>query len=297
MIQPRGLRLKSISKSDVALGWLTDCLCIPQLDRSSRRNKIPMTFEIHEILLIATAILLSSIVQGAVGFAVALIAIPLFLQAGLDLAQSIFVVLICGIVQNALGLRQTWHDTPIRKLTPWAIFRAALVPIGFLLMRFIENCSKSELRQIIKPNRIMPNICLNSVDAIHRELLKIRVEADVRHNPVRRYYLSARIAYPSIEIGGFLLDGTGDGNIRNRPRNDWYARSTDCLLGDGTRLGIQDISRRHVFPVRYRLHSSLDHFSVRLRTACHSLVELDRGLRDPTFICRSTYRIVDREPF
>ena len=148
MIQPRGLRLTSISKPDVALGWLTDCLCIPQLDRSSRRNKIPMTFEIHEILLIATAILLSSIVQGAVGFAVALIAIPLFLQAGLDLAQSIFVVLICGIVQNALGLRQTWHDTPIRKLTPWAIFRAALVPIGFLLMRFIENCSKSELRQM-----------------------------------------------------------------------------------------------------------------------------------------------------
>ena len=107
-----------------------------------------MTFGPYEITLIGTAILLSSIVQGAVGFAVALIAVPLLLQAGLGLAQSIFVVLACTIVQNGLGLRQTWQETPIRKLLPWAILRASLIPVGFLMMQLIESYSRSELRQM-----------------------------------------------------------------------------------------------------------------------------------------------------
>lgn len=107
-----------------------------------------MDLGLFELTIIGLAIFLSSIVQGAVGFAVALIAVPLLLQAGLDLSQSIFVVLICGFVQNGLGLRQTWSETPIRQLTGWAVFRSLLVPVGFVLMRYIENYSKSELRQL-----------------------------------------------------------------------------------------------------------------------------------------------------
>lgn len=107
-----------------------------------------MDLGIHGITLIGLAILISSIVQGAVGFAVALIAIPLFLQAGLDLPQSILVVLICSMVQNAVGLQQTWRETPIKSLSGWAVFRALLIPIGFGLMQWIESYSKSELRQL-----------------------------------------------------------------------------------------------------------------------------------------------------
>ena len=107
-----------------------------------------MEFGASQIGLIGLAILASSIVQGAVGFAVALVAIPILLQAGLDLPQSIFVVLICAIVQNALGLRQTWKDTPIRNLWGWACWRAMLIPPGFLLMQWMESYSKSELRQL-----------------------------------------------------------------------------------------------------------------------------------------------------
>ena len=107
-----------------------------------------MEFGASQIGLIGFAILASSIVQGAVGFAVALVAIPLLLQAGLELPQSIFVVLICAIVQNALGLRQTWKDTPIRNLWGWACWRAMLIPPGFLLMQWMESYSKSELRQL-----------------------------------------------------------------------------------------------------------------------------------------------------
>lgn len=131
-----------------------------------------MTFGSHEIALIATAILLSSIVQGAVGFAVALIAIPLLLQAGLGLAQSIFVVLACTIVQNGLGLRQTWQDTPIRKLAPWAILRAVLIPAGFLLMLLIEDFPRTELRQLF-------GILLLCVLIVHL-LLRIKPQATVR---------------------------------------------------------------------------------------------------------------------
>lgn len=101
-----------------------------------------------QIALIVLAVLLSSIVQGTVGFAVALIAVPLLLQAGLDLPQSIFVVLVCSTIQNLIGLRHTWQDTPIRNLVPWATFRALLIPLGFLLMQSIQELSKTDLRRL-----------------------------------------------------------------------------------------------------------------------------------------------------
>lgn len=107
-----------------------------------------MEFGLSEIILIGFAVFASSLVQGAVGFAVALIAIPLFLQAGLGLGESILVVLLCSLVQNVLGLWQTWKEIEVRQLAPWAILRVSLIPVGYLMMTRMEQLSRQELRQV-----------------------------------------------------------------------------------------------------------------------------------------------------
>lgn len=107
-----------------------------------------MEFDISQILLIGFAIFASSIVQGAIGFAVALIAVPLFLKAGLTLPQSVFVVLFCALVQNLVGLRRTWSEIEVKSLIKPASFRIALIPIGFLLMSWFDSFDKHELARI-----------------------------------------------------------------------------------------------------------------------------------------------------
>jgi uncharacterized membrane protein YfcA len=107
-----------------------------------------MNFDTFQILLIGFAIFASSIVQGAIGFAVALIAVPLFLKAGMNLPLSVFVVLFCALIQNLIGLRRTWHEIDFQTLVKPALFRIFMIPIGFLLMSWFDSFDQHELARI-----------------------------------------------------------------------------------------------------------------------------------------------------
>lgn len=107
-----------------------------------------MQFDTSQILMISVAILISSVVQAAIGFAVALVAIPLLLNAGLSLPESILVVLVTATVQNLWGLRDTWSQVDIRSLIMPALLRISAIPPGFLLMQHFESLGRDQLRRI-----------------------------------------------------------------------------------------------------------------------------------------------------
>lgn len=107
-----------------------------------------MDFDTSQIAWIAIAIFASSIVQGAIGFAVALVAVPLLLTAGLSLSESIFVVLFTAVIQNVIGIFKTWRSTEIRSLWLPGLVRILFIPVGFLLMQTFESLETQQLSQL-----------------------------------------------------------------------------------------------------------------------------------------------------
>ena len=101
-----------------------------------------------QLAAIGFGILISGVVHGAIGFAVALISIPIFLVSGLSLAESIFITLLISMVQNLMGLSQTWSQLDVPKLSWLALLRVIAIPFGFLLMSYIAGLGKDVLQQV-----------------------------------------------------------------------------------------------------------------------------------------------------
>jgi uncharacterized membrane protein YfcA len=104
--------------------------------------------EISQIIFIACAILLASFVQGAVGFGIALVLIPLMLHAGLELYEAIVVSLVTSSLQNVLGIwRFRQSITPREVALPCGLRLLGLLP-GFMLMPILNEMDTGPLKQI-----------------------------------------------------------------------------------------------------------------------------------------------------
>lgn len=101
-------------------------------------------------LLLAGVIMFGgSIVQGALGFALGLIAVPLLVETGFSLSQSV------ALTTLAIGIQVLFGAWKLRTHIPWpevrlaAIMRYLTVPIGVLLLLSIEGLDTETVKRLV----------------------------------------------------------------------------------------------------------------------------------------------------
>lgn len=101
-------------------------------------------------LLLAGVIMFGgSIVQGTIGFALGMIAVPLLVEAGFSLSQSV------ALTTLAIGIQVLFGAWKLRAHIPWhevklaAALRYLTVPIGVLLLLSVESLDTGTVKRLV----------------------------------------------------------------------------------------------------------------------------------------------------
>ncbi len=101
-------------------------------------------------LLLAGLIMFGgSIAQGAIGFALGMIAVPLLVEAGFSLSQSV------ALTTLAIGIQVLFGAWKLRAHIPWtevklaAVLRYLTVPIGVLLLLSVESLDTGAVKRLV----------------------------------------------------------------------------------------------------------------------------------------------------
>ena len=103
------------------------------------------------MLLLAAGLIMfgGSIVQGAIGFALGMIAVPLLVEAGFSLSQAV------ALTTLAIGIQVLFGAWQLRAHIPWgdvklaATLRYLTVPIGVLLLLSVEGMEAEEMKRLV----------------------------------------------------------------------------------------------------------------------------------------------------
>ena len=101
------------------------------------------------LLLAGVVMFGGSIVQGAIGFALGMIAVPLLVEAGFSLSQSV------ALTTLAIGIQVLFGAWKLRAHIPWqevrlaAIARYLTVPIGVLLLLSVESLDTDTVKRLV----------------------------------------------------------------------------------------------------------------------------------------------------
>ncbi|WP_254513755.1 sulfite exporter TauE/SafE family protein [Anatilimnocola floriformis] len=102
-----------------------------------------------QYLTVFAILLASSVVQGAVGFAGGLFAIPLLILAGFSLAEAVSINMIASTVQNFLGAWRLRRDIDYRAAVMPTILRFMALPLGVWTLRCVGSASESLASQVV----------------------------------------------------------------------------------------------------------------------------------------------------
>ncbi len=92
---------------------------------------------IHQLVLLGAAACIGGAIFGIAGFAFGIIA-SLFLHHGFASTDVVFIVVAGALVLNLGLLPKFWADIDLRKSVPYLIGATLGLPIGLLLLRWIE---------------------------------------------------------------------------------------------------------------------------------------------------------------
>jgi len=101
------------------------------------------------LLLAGIIMFAGSIVQGAIGFALGMIAVPLLVEAGFSLSQSV------ALTTLAIGIQVLFGAWKLRAHIPWsevrlaAVVRYLTVPIGVLLLLSVESMDTDSVKRLV----------------------------------------------------------------------------------------------------------------------------------------------------
>ena len=101
------------------------------------------------LILAGVILCVGSIVQGAIGFALGMIAMPLLIEAGFSLSQSIALTTV------SIGIQALVGDWQLREHIPWAEVKLAAavrflaVPFGVIAMLSIENLDVEMIKRLV----------------------------------------------------------------------------------------------------------------------------------------------------
>lgn len=102
-------------------------------------------------MLIAAGIIMfgGSIVQGAIGFALGMVAAPLLVEAGFSLSQAVALTTLAIGIQVLFGAWQLRAHIPWGEVKLAAGLRYLTVPIGVLLLLSIENMDVEDVKRLV----------------------------------------------------------------------------------------------------------------------------------------------------
>lgn len=104
---------------------------------------------ILQLLVIGLIFFLASMLQGAVGFAFALLVIPVLVWTGISLSEAVAMVAVTGAVQLLVAAYQLRFDVRWREVGLATIVRYVTLPLGILLLVYIDNLDRTQMKQIL----------------------------------------------------------------------------------------------------------------------------------------------------
>jgi uncharacterized membrane protein YfcA len=109
---------------------------------------VPLTIE--QYLLIALILLLSSMLQGAIGFASGMFGIPLLmLVTGIPLPDAVAMSLVAATVQNLTAAYRTRRDIDFRLSWRPMLIRLAVMPLGVVALYYLGTSSRELCSQAV----------------------------------------------------------------------------------------------------------------------------------------------------
>ena len=90
-----------------------------------------------------------SLVQGTIGFALGMIAVPLLVEAGFSLSQAVALTTLAIGIQVIFGAWQLRAHIPWEDVKPAAIVRFLTVALGILLLLNVETLNAGAIKRLV----------------------------------------------------------------------------------------------------------------------------------------------------
>lgn len=101
------------------------------------------------LILAGLILLFGSVVQGAIGFALGMIAVPLLVDAGYSLSQAVALSTLAIGIQVMAGAWQLRDHIPWSEVKLAALVRYATVPVGIALLLLVEDVNGSDVKPLV----------------------------------------------------------------------------------------------------------------------------------------------------
>jgi len=95
------------------------------------------------------ALLLGATLQGAIGFAFGMLAIPIMVWAGVPVEMAVVVLLVMGVVQTSGNLWRLRAHIEFRATVPLAVFRILSLPLGLWVLSLLADAGKDTAKQAV----------------------------------------------------------------------------------------------------------------------------------------------------
>lgn len=175
-----------------------------------------MPFPWDQFLLVCLVLLLSSVLQGAIGFASGLFGIPLLMMiTGLTLPQAVAVSLVASTVQNATAAWRMRKEIDFRLARRPLLIRLITLPLGVLALWLVGNSGKDAASILVG--------CVLLAVVLTQWLLQVK--------PREKLHLAWE--FLAFGLGGFLLGLCGMGGppmVLWVLAHDWPLSRSKALL-------------------------------------------------------------------
>lgn len=104
---------------------------------------------IETLLLAASILFVASAVQSIIGFAFNLLAVPLLIWGGLDLAQAVALTSVPILVQVSIATWKLRAEVPWREVLPASAIRFVTLPVGISLLYLINSFNPGTVKQFV----------------------------------------------------------------------------------------------------------------------------------------------------
>lgn len=101
------------------------------------------------LILAGLILLFGSVVQGAIGFALGMIAVPLLVDVGYSLSQAVALSTLAIGIQVMAGAWQLRDHIPWSEVKLAALVRYATVPVGIALLLLVEDVNGSDVKPLV----------------------------------------------------------------------------------------------------------------------------------------------------
>jgi hypothetical protein len=108
-----------------------------------------MPYSWPELLTMAMIMTLGGVIQGTVGFASGLLAVPLLVNSGFSIPEAATMNLTSTSVQNVIGAWRLWPELEPRELLRPVLLRWIGIPLGAYALTMAHGLQPAQAKQLI----------------------------------------------------------------------------------------------------------------------------------------------------